>query len=178
MIASILYNDKVNQINEIIESIKTFCLLNDRTKMEFSKRENTKKGIVRFIIESKNTSTWSVIRNKFDQESNGYASIRFIFDIKCNRVYVRTKFKSKIITINKPHLTQIGNIEVVDSTSDIEQAYKRIKVLYAKNYSKNRYSNLSDVEHFYEHVFKLHKLDVGKLILITSVFLDLRFRHL
>lgn len=158
---------------EILDAIITYCKLNN-DDVEISKKK-FKNGVIKFIVESKQKDGWVSVIDEFNQESNGYPSFRLVIDDVVNRVYVRTKFKAKIG--KKYNWRYDKHEEFVENVEDITNKYEEVNLRPIKNYNKRQYSSIANTEHYFEHQFKLHKLDSDRLMTLFSIFMQLRKRH-
>ncbi|MNV57163.1 hypothetical protein D3C71_1494790 [compost metagenome] len=159
-------------VDEIVDAMKTYCILN-KEEVEFS-RKKLKDGTIKVIIEAREVELNAVIRNEFDQEDNGYASFRLIFDERSNTLHTRTKFRA---IIKKELNRYSGKYEdAVQGIEDIVEEYKVRNVKPTREYTKRRYSIKSNTYHFFEHTFKLHKLKQEDVMKLFVIFIKLKER--
>lgn len=164
--------EKKQFADDVIDSMKVYAVMQD-TDLEFNQKEE--KDNLYFIVEHKIkpiAKMGYVSRiDEFDQSSNGYPSMKVIFDFRSNRIYVRLKLRAKTrIKVN----SWFGEREFVKETTDIEECFEDHNLKYLRGYDVGSWASRS--YHYYEFKYKFNGKNVNDLNKIFLVFFEMRKR--
>ncbi|MNM09735.1 hypothetical protein D3C81_198300 [compost metagenome] len=167
------FKEKREFADELIDSMKVYAAMQDVSCLEFYQKEEKDKDNLYFIVEHKKTgSIADTLRDKFNQSSNGYPSMKVIFDFRSNRIYAKLKLRARI-QIRKDKF--FGDKEFVGSKDDIEESFEdNCLQLPTKKYDRGSWCR--NVVHYYEFKYKFNGKNIEDLNKIFLVFFEMRKR--
>ncbi|MNJ90580.1 hypothetical protein D3C87_81990 [compost metagenome] len=170
--AVMTFEEKKRFADELIDSMKVYAAMQDASCLGFYQKKEEEKDNLYFIVEHKKTgSIADTLRDKFDQSSNGYPSMKVIFDFRSNRIYVKIKLSARV-QIRKDRF--FGIKEFVGNKDDIEECFEDHNFTYLKQYDIGSWSG--NTIHYYEFKYKFNGKNIEELNKIFLLFFEMRKR--